>query len=1055
DQPLAVRQQPPADSRQPSATSLHEAIQQIVAARRIPCATYRLQFNGAFTFEDATAIVAYLDALGISDLYASPIFVARAGSTHGYDVCDPTQLNPTLGGEAAFERLVAALHERNMGLLLDIVPNHMGINDPCNAWWWDVLENGPSSPYASFFDIQWHPVKPELENRVLLPVLGDQYGIVLESRQLQLVYTDGAFQIAYFDHRFPVAPGSYRLILRHTLERLYIQEGEGRSPAAKPSDAVLELESILTALGYLPSRTETDPKRVAERTREKEIIKRRLAALYAGDETFRAALDATVADYNGREGDPRSMDLLDELVEAQTYRLAFWRVAGEEINYRRFFDINDLAAIRVEDPQIFDATHALIFRLLQEGKANSLRIDHPDGLYDPPTYFRRLQERYLQNALKALTGADEGAIQEAVNAYLASQRQQGQHGIWPLYVVAEKILSEDEPLPLDWAVYGTTGYDFLAATNALMVVQANRRAFDRIYRRFTDEEMDMAALTVATKMLIMREALASEISALSYELERIGERNRHYRDFTLSGLLTALREVIASLSVYRTYINPEEGRVSPRDRKVVQAAVRAAKRRRPGIDVSLFAYLEDTLLLRNLDQFGPEERARLITWIMRFQQLTGPVMAKGVEDTAFYRYYRLASLNEVGASPAVFGISVEDYHEENRRRAAQWPHTMLATSTHDNKRSEDVRARLNIISEMPDRWSKAVSTWARINAGKKREVDDAPAPDRNDEYLLYQTLVGAWPLAAGAPAADGSQEEPWGILLPPSRQALYNEFCERIVAYMQKAAKEAKRHTSWTNPDPSYDDALRSFVERVLEPSSRNRFLAELAPLARQVAYFGQFNALSQVVLKLTAPGVPDIYQGNELWDFSLVDPDNRRPVDYRMRSELLSQLLARLGNNKRGQAARRALATELLASSHDGRIKLYVTHQTLLARRERLALFADGGYLALEASGARAEHLCAFARRLETAGHPPDELLVVVPRLVYTLTGGEERPPVGAELWADTWVALPEQPAQHYHNLYTGATITPVRRDGAMLLPVGEALADFPVALLAPSGSP
>jgi (1->4)-alpha-D-glucan 1-alpha-D-glucosylmutase len=1070
-------------------------IQEIAAQRRIPAATYRLQFHAGFTFNDARALLPYLDDLGISDLYASPIFQPRAGSTHGYDVADPTRLNSDLGSEADFDALTLALQKRQMGFLLDIVPNHMGVNDPRNTWWFDVLENGPSSEYAAFFDIEWHPTKLELENKVLLPILGDQYGVVLERGELRLNYEAGSFYLHYYETTLPISPRTYILLLRLVLEGMVGEAemaGEAQSqPQAQsqsqaqsilnaptysadsaPDPARLELESIITALGYLPERTENDPERLAERVREKEIIKRRLDTLVKENQAVRAALDAVVQSANGQPGKPESFNLLDEVVEAQPYRLAFWRVAGEEINYRRFFDINELAAIRVEEAQVFAATHALAFRLLAEGKATGLRVDHPDGLYDPTTYFCRLQERYLFDQWQsrrasepasepnmANNGADSPTGNEqmltAINAWLDEQAHQPESASWPLYIVVEKILSESEPLPLEWAVYGTTGYAFLAAANGLFVDQRNEKAFTRLYSRFSHNRTTLAELAFTTKMMIMRDSLAGEITTLAYELERIGERNRHYRDFTLGGLRTALREVIASLSIYRTYIDAYQGVVSDRDRKFVQAAVREAKRRDPLLDGTLFDYIRDTLLLHNMNSFAEEDRPRIAHWVMKFQQLTGPVMAKGVEDTAFYRYNRLVSLNEVGDHPSQFGLSVEAFHKENSRRATLWPHTMLATSTHDNKRSEDVRARINVLSEMPDRWQNALRQWSRLNASKKSDVEGSTAPDANDEYLFYQTVLGTWPLAAAnAETGSGAQASPWGHLLPPGDSATYQEFRQRISNYMLKAVKEAKVYTSWINPDQEYEDALQRFVERVLQPSTRNRFLIDLAPLARKIAYDGSINSLAQTLLKLTSPGVPDIYQGNEVWDFSLVDPDNRRPVDYVRRAELLKQVKAAARRKEQGQLA---YAQEIMQQWHDGRIKLWVTQRTLRFRRDHDNLFTGGDYVPLEAVGERAQHICAYLRQPKgTDGdNTGPQAIVIVPRLVATLTKPaqqNERPPLGAEIWGDTALLLPTG-ARAYANLFTGERIPSTEGDGKPALRIADVLGNFPVALLTPQG--
>ncbi len=1014
---------------------------EIIPQRRVPVATYRFQFNTNFTFHDAQQQLSYLADLGISDCYASPIFAARAGSNHGYDVCNHADINPSLGGAAGFDALATALRERGMGLILDMVPNHMGINDASNSWWMDVLENGPSSIYAPHFDVEWQPLRSEMQYKVLLPILGDQYGNVLERGEFRLVYEDGAFFIYYYDHKLPVAPRTYSQILSYQLDELIEMLGE--------DDAQLqELQSILTAISYLPLRNELAPDKIAERNREKEIIKRRLAALYSSSPPIQQAIGAAVTAFNGQVGDPQSFDLMDRLLEAQVYRPAFWRVATEEINYRRFFDINDLAAIRVELPEVFQATHQLIFSLLADGKATGLRIDHPDGLWDPPAYFRQLQENYLLHCLQRCLPADNGGnggtdraeVAAGVSAWLDTMLSQASRSdralTWPLYVVAEKILSAGESLPRDWAVDGTTGYDFLNAVNGIFVQSTNRKQFDRIYSHFTASTFHFADLVNVNKKRIMLVSLASEINELSYQLERISNRNRRYRDFTLNSLTFALREVIAALPVYRTYITGPET-VAPWDARFIEQAVAEAKRRNPRTAEEIFNFIRDTLLLRNIATFAPEEQPSLIIFVMKFQQLTGPVMAKGVEDTTFYVYNRLVSLNEVGGHPEEFGSSVATFHRQNTERQRRWPHTMLASSTHDTKRSEDVRARINVLSELPREWQAALSRWSRQNNRKKTLVDGTPAPDRNDEYLLYQTLIGSWPLANSADGPGLTAQE-------------WDEFRERIAAYMQKATKEAKVHTSWVNPNAAYDAAVQQFVLAVLDRQGRNPFLANMRAFQQRVAYFGLFNALAQLVLKLTAPGMPDVYQGTELWDFSLVDPDNRRPVNYAERQALLDALQeqvsqAQQGGNGQDAVQLHDLASDLLAKRNDGRIKLYVTWQTLSLRGEHQQLFAEGDYLPLEAQGPKREHLCAFARRLDAA-----EIITIVPRLIVGLTGGIERLPLGAEVWDDTWLDLPDaQPGQRYRNRYTGELLTVTEHEETPGLPMAEVLRSFPVAVL------
>ncbi len=978
-------------------------------APHIPRATYRLQLNADLTFFDVATLVPYFAELGISDLYFSPILTPRAGSRHGYDITDHSRLNPELGGEEGFARLAATLREHQLGLILDVVPNHMGIGDLRNAWWRDVLENGPSSVYAPYFDIDWDPVPPELYGKVLLPVLGDQYGVILERGELQLRYDDdGGFSLAYWEHRFPLNPRSYADILSHRLDDLLAELGPDHPDA-------IELQSIITAIGYLPGRQETAPERVIERNREKEVIKRRIATLVAASEPVRRMIERALAEYNGNPADPKSFDLLDALIARQSYRLAFWRVATEEINYRRFFDINELAAIRVELPEVLQATHDLILRLLAEGIATGARIDHPDGLWHPAAYFRQLQESYLRYvAAFRFGGSAPPDLDEQIQQRLAAAEQKRQP--WPLYVVAEKILSHGESLPHDWAVAGTTGYDFLNQIGGVLIDRSNQRALNHLYTQFTGPQLAFPNLVNSKKKEIMLVALASEVNTLSHLLDRLAERSRRYRDFTLNSLTFAIREVIAGMPVYRTYIS-QNGDISERDAQAIRHAAREAKRRNPRTAVQIFDFLEDTLLLRNLDHFAPEVRDEVVRFVMKFQQLSGPVMAKGVEDTAFYVYNRLVALNEVGGHPELFGGTVDELHEAARERLQHWPHSMVTTSTHDTKRSEDVRARISVLSELPDEWRQRVVRWSRLNAAKRSRSEGGMAPSRNDEYLLYQTLVGAW---------EGMEHLP--------------DFTQRIAAYMEKATREAKVNTSWINPNAEYDVAVQRFVTGILDPRRSRRFLESLAAFASRVAFFGRFNSLTQTLVRLTTPGVPDLYQGCELWDFSLVDPDNRRPVDFQRRSALLAELRA-----QRAARGAMALATELLQTAADGRIKLYTIFTALELRRARPELFSAGEYLALAPVGKAAGHVIAFARRHPQAG----EAVTVAPRLTARLSGGREIPPLGA-LWDDTWLPLPGvAPGTRYHHLFTGACLTVTEHHAGAGLALAELLRDWPLALL------
>jgi len=960
-------------------------------AGRIPRSTYRIQFNRGFTFRQAAEIVPYLRRLGIGDLYASPYLQARPGSIHGYDITNHASLNVEIGTEDDHTRLAGLLREHGMGHLLDIVPNHMGVGGHTNPWWWEVLEDGPDSKFAKYFDVDWRPRKPDLEGKVLLPVLGDQYGRVLERGELKLVYADGRFRIDYFENRFPAAPAATAAVLREALGRL-----DGVLDEWHPER--MELESIATALERLPNRRRTDTASVAERRREKTVTQNRLSGLYSLSPAVALALDQAVLAFNGTPGDAASFDRLHALLDEQAYRLAFWRVAAEEINYRRFFDVNELAGVRVEIPQVFQDTHRLILRLVREGKVTGLRIDHPDGLFDPHGYLRALQHE--------TAGVD------------ARER---------FYVVVEKILTGHEELPREWPVAGTVGYEFLNQVNGLFVARAHEAAIDEAYRRFTGLRARFRDLVYDRKRTILRFALVSELTVLTTMLDRISESNRVYRDFTWGALRDALREVVACFPVYRSYIDAFAGLVSERDRHYVEHAVRLARRRNPSVSGSLFDFVRDVLLLEWPESLDAEARDEHARFVMKFQQLTGPVMAKGVEDTAFYVFNRLVSLNEVGGEPDRFGVSPDDFHAMNAARARQWPGALSASSTHDTKRSEDVRARINVLSEMPEAWSEAFNRWAGINAkkrgkeegGRKQDDDADPVPDANDEYLLYQTLVGAWPLGE----MDGGAHE---------------EFVGRIQAYMEKATREAKVHTSWINPNEEYDAGLRGFVAAILSSDGDNPFLADFTAFQRPVARMGMVNSLAQTLVKLASPGVPDIYQGQEIWDFSLVDPDNRRPVDYALRQRMLDGLRERMGGD------RTALCRELVEGWEDGRIKLYVTHVALCAREEHEAAFTGGEYLPLAVTGARAEHVLAFARR-----GGGSTLVAVVPRLVATLSADRDYTVPKADAWGDTRLDLGSLGDGRWRDLFSGVE---VGADGGSVR-VAEVLGGFPVALLVREG--
>ena len=834
-------------------------------APRQRAATYRVQLHAGFGFDDAAAVTGYLARLGVSHLYCSPVLQAAAGSMHGYDVVDHGRLNSELGGAAAHARLAARLAEAGLGQVLDIVPNHMAVGGRASAWWWDVLENGPESRFADYFDIDWDPPRPELAGRVLVAVLGDHYGRVLDAGELTVERREQSLSVRYHEHEAPVS--------RRTLDGLD-RDDEG-----------LLTDTAIQALN-------TDP------------------------------------------------DALDLLLRRQNYRLAYWRTAAEELNYRRFFDITTLAGLRAEDPQVFADTHRLILRMVRDGTVDGLRVDHVDGLADPAGYLERLRD------------ATGGA-----------------------YVVVEKILEPGEELPEAWPVAGTSGYDFLTAVNQLFTDPAGETPMRDCYARFTGGTQDYAEVVHAAKLQVMRDSLAAEVERLTSLLARVCDRHRRGRDYTRRQLRETLREILAAFPVYRSYAYP--GRpVAAADVEYVAAAVAGALQRRPGIDAGLAGFVGELLT-------GAHPGAAEADFAVHFAQVSAPVMAKGVEDTAFYRYRVLASLCEVGGDPGRFGGSVDDFHQAMARAAQRWPEAMLTLSTHDTKRSGDVRARLSLLAELPDAWEQAADRWAARNQRHKRDG----WPDASAEYLLYQTLVGAWPIDAA-----------------------------RARQFMAKAVKEAKVHTSWTDPDPGYDDAVAAFTDAILADQD---FVADLETFlaGQEIVERGRVSSLAQLTLLLTCPGIPDLYQGTELWDLSLVDPDNRRPVDYAARERLLGELAG-------------AGPEEALARGDEGGPKLWLIHHLLGHRRRHPDAYGPGsGYEPLAASGAAAEHVVAFTR---TGG-----LAVLVPRLVARL-GGSAR---GAGAWDDTSVAIP---AGDWTDVLSGE---PVAGGGAT---VAALLRRFPVAVLA-----
>ena len=1022
-------------------------------------ATYRLQFHAGFKFKDAAAIVPYLHALGVTHVYASPFLTAQPGSPHGYDVCNHEQLNPELGTSEDFAAFVGALKQHGMAQILDVVPNHMAASS-ANPWWLDLLESGLASPYAHFFDIDWRPVKDELAGKVLLPILGQQYGDALEAGDLKLEHGEGSFSVRYFDSLLPIAPETTVSILESRLPELKQTLGEG-------SDALGEYQSILSALAHLPPQSTSDPAAIQERQREKEVIKRRLKRLESDHPPVLEALQRVVAEWNGQPGEPRSFDQLDKLLEAQAYRLSHWKAASDEVNYRRFFDINTLAALCMEHYDVFERTHRVVLELAARGDVDGLRIDHIDGLLDPLQYLWRLQWAYLAEVARqiharraeAAAAAGESALppweevrpdvlsllcrrlglpppdpsclslasptsaaeptDSAGEANPQPERIPAPDGSpYPLYVVVEKILGPDEPLPGNWPVAGTTGYDFVPQLGGLFLEDGGLQAIKQSYFRFLGERMEYPETVYRCKLLILRFAMASELQMLAHRLNRISEQHRRSRDFTLNMLRHALQEILASFPVYRTYVSPAG--ISDRDQRFIHIAIGQSKRRSPAIDAALYDFIRSTLLLQHPEGLSEQARHERELFTGRFQQVTSPVMAKGVEDTAFYVYCPLIAMNEVGSHPEAAIVSPEQFHRDNLHRSQHWPLSMLGSSTHDTKRSEDVRARIAVLAEIPSLWRKRVNTWTRLNRRFRADVDGLPAPSKNDEYLLYQTLVGVWPLTH-----PGGEE--------------HATLIRRLQLYMEKATHEAKVRTSWVNPNVPYDHAVRDFVANIMEPRKENRFLADLQQFHEAIVDAGLYTSLSQVVLKLMSPGVPDIYQGQELWDFSLVDPDNRRPVDYASRCWLLGELEAVLAT---GSEHFRALAMQLGKTPRDSRLKLLVTSRLLKLRREQPALFA-GTYQPLEVTGPAAKHVCAFAWKGEAKS-----ALVIVPRLIASL--GLEREPgslptvLDPQTWGETAVTLDSSFAGRWTNVLTGA---PLELTGPV--PVAQLLAGFPVAVL------
>ncbi|MBI4906116.1 MAG: malto-oligosyltrehalose synthase [Acidobacteria bacterium] len=951
----------------------------------IPISTYRIQFNKHFRFLDCREIVPYLHDLGIGALYSSPRYRARRGSEHGYDVSSPLRVNSELGTDEEFDDLCERLRHYGLGMVLDIVPNHMVASHE-NPWWMDVLENGPGSPFARYFDIDWHPTASKAaflqENKVLVPVLGDLYGNVLANQELTVRLDDEGFFLRYYDRRFPLDPKSYSLILDACL--VYLEMSLGIEHAA-----IAEVRKLARLASELPPNTVTDAGKATRRQEAGRSLKRRLFAVYRDIPEARLAIDAALADLAGNKGDVMSCGRLHELLEQQSFRLAYWKIAFEEINYRRFFDINDLVCLRTEEEDIFDARHAPVFQLLAERKVTGLRVDHIDGLRDPSGYLSMLDKAVRKAA------ADDST-----------------------YVVVEKVLGRGESLPSQWNAQGTTGYDFLNALSDLLLHPEGLQSLSAIYAKFTGEEIPFGELCYARNKQVMWKLFAGEVNVLGHHLGQLAAQDREARDVPLSELMEVLVEVTACLPVYRTYIRDLE--IDGHARYYLERTLELARTRTSEVRIGdpAFHFLRRVLLL-DPPPYAPQLRDQFLAFVMRWQQFTGPVMAKGLEDTASYIDNTLISRNEVGgdALREEPPLDLAGFHTFCAARLQECRYTMNATSTHDTKRSEDVRARLHVLSEMPLEWEKHLLRWRRWNRPHKKVLSGQPTPTPGEEVLLYQTLAGVWPL-------DESNEA---------------EFLDRIRTFLVKAMREAKTYSGWIRPDESHESAVLDFSAAILDRRRDSPFLRDFLRFQEKLAWHGALNSLTQTLIKITAPGIPDFYQGSELWDLSLVDPDNRRPVDFQRRIALLECLRVRQ------REAPHHFLKELLTNWKDGRIKLHVTEQALGLRRAKAGAYLEGAYTALETKGPKGGNVCAFARSKNGTW-----CLTVAP-LWTSRIAPFPKLPVGRNAWRDTRLVLPDGAPTQWRNVFTGESVTAARIEkGELAIPMHEVLHRFPVALLA-----
>jgi (1->4)-alpha-D-glucan 1-alpha-D-glucosylmutase len=916
--------------------------------------------------------------LGITDIYSSPIFKAQPASSHGYDITDPRCLNPELGTEGEFDTLTSTLRDHGMGFMLDIVPNHMSAS-PENPFWMDLLENGRFSPFTCFFDVDWNPPCKKLRNRILLPILGTPYPEALQNGELRLSLEKGGLSLNYFNRQFPIDIKSMVVILSHRISSLE----KGTSSANTIPE---KLRNIVDGMNALLPHDRFDTTRATEDYDRRQLLKKELLVLLNESPEIQKLLKRNIDLFNGEKGVPDRINLLDKLLQQQPYYLTFWRTGRNALNYRRFFDIDGLIGVKVENPLVFDASHALILRLIQEGKITGLRIDHIDGLYDPLQYLNRLQHRAAAKAKKA--GKSPG-----------------------MYIIVEKILADDEPLSDGWPVYGTTGYDYLNLVNTLFIDTEGMRIVNSTYSKFIGEEDTFDDVVYNKKRQVIDELFAADFNTLVHQLEHLVKKRNSNNIVTCMQLKKALATITACLPVYRTYINGKS--VNSRDRLYIERSIQKAQQREPNVDGRAMSFIESVLLFKHQVTCNVDYLEDCLRFVMRWQQVTGAVMAKGFEDTALYTYNRLVSLNDVGSDPESKGLSIEEFHHKNVHRQSQWPHTMNTTSTHDTKRGEDVRVRLNVLSELADEWENRLLQWNKWNLPAKQTVAGKPVPEPSMEVLIYQTLLGAWPNSKG--------EQP--------------DFIDRFKSYLIKGAREAKTNTSWLLNNMAYEDALLVFTDSILERSTHNKFLADFLEFQRKIAFYGALNSLAQVVLKATSPGVPDFYQGTELWDLNLVDPDNRRPIDYQKRIKLLENFILEEG---RGEAS---LARNLLNSWEDGAVKLYTTYKILTMRRDYTDLFRGGDYIPLQIDGHRQENICAFSRFKDSRW-----TVVVVPRL-WTRLVPFGTPPLGKQTWGNDLLLIPDSAPKNWSNIFTHENLH--ASTSGNCLPLSQILSTFPVAVL------